>query len=299
MFPVIEVPKNAADSTEQLGTKPKFWFNRNQDLFKQGRENTGENWAEKVACELSGLLGLPHAHYNLAIWGNYHGVVAKNFLRQNERLILGNEILGRISSQYPVTTFYDHTEHTIGRVFAALRSKEIEPPIEFVKEEGIATATDVFTGYLMFDAWIGNTDRHHENWGLIIQFKDISLAPTYDHASSLGRELTDERRLQILEGNDNRATIENYCNRARSAIFKNETDARPLSTIQAFEEAFKLRRPAALAWMERLEKVKDHQIKEIFINIPDTFISRNAKDFAMRVLTRNRSKILQRAECKK
>jgi hypothetical protein len=49
-FVVIEVPLNAAGLTEAMGTKPKFWY---QDkflgrcLFKQAREGTGEDWAEK------------------------------------------------------------------------------------------------------------------------------------------------------------------------------------------------------------------------------------------------------------
>jgi hypothetical protein len=46
----------------------------------------------------------------------------------------------------------------------------------------------------MLDAWIGNGDRHHLNWGLVRNkltpniIETIHLAPTYDHASSLGRE---------------------------------------------------------------------------------------------------------------
>ncbi|MEG3898961.1 MULTISPECIES: hypothetical protein [unclassified Microcoleus] len=46
----------------------------------------------------------------------------------------------------------------------------------------------------MLDAWIGNTDRHHENWGFVEVRASKTpqviahLAPTYDYASSLGRE---------------------------------------------------------------------------------------------------------------
>ena len=32
----------------------------------------------------------------------------------------------------------------------------------------VVEAVDVFVGYLMFDAWIANTDRHHENWALVV-----------------------------------------------------------------------------------------------------------------------------------
>ena len=56
---------------------------------------------------------------------------------------------------------------------------------------------------MVLDAVIGNTDRHHESWGFLRrqvggQWKG-RLAPTFDRASSLGRELLDERRLLLLE----------------------------------------------------------------------------------------------------
>ena len=60
---------------------------------------------------------------------------------------------------------------------------------------------DMFVGYLMLDALIGNTDRHHENWGIMTgRGRPQVLAPTYDHASSLGRELSDQKR-QARMGN--------------------------------------------------------------------------------------------------
>lgn len=73
MFKIFNVPDDAADFFEQMGTKRKFWFryeNDNYYLFKEGRPNTGENWCEKVACGLCELLEIPHAHYELAMWRN-------------------------------------------------------------------------------------------------------------------------------------------------------------------------------------------------------------------------------------
>ena len=48
----------------------------------------------------------------------------------------------------------------------------------------------LFAGYLVLDAVIGNTDRHHENWGLLLRRTETGwkgqVAPSFDHASSLG-----------------------------------------------------------------------------------------------------------------
>jgi hypothetical protein len=69
MFPVIQVDRRQFDAVEQLGTKTKFWYRDAQGvltLFKAEERGTGEDWAEKIACELAELLGIPHVHYELA-----------------------------------------------------------------------------------------------------------------------------------------------------------------------------------------------------------------------------------------
>jgi hypothetical protein len=61
-FLIIEVPDDAAESEEAMGSKFKFWFEHpdlGKCLFKQVRPNTGEDWSEKVA-----LLGLRGLMYN-------------------------------------------------------------------------------------------------------------------------------------------------------------------------------------------------------------------------------------------
>jgi hypothetical protein len=71
VYTIYQVPDNAAEATEQLGTKPKFWFtdaDGRKLLFKESRGETGEDWAEKVAAALCSILELPHGEYELASW---------------------------------------------------------------------------------------------------------------------------------------------------------------------------------------------------------------------------------------
>jgi len=92
-FPILLVTQKAyeASSNETLGSKYKFWFDHEElgrCLYKQSRENLGEDWAEKVASELCSLLGLPHAVYELAsTWEGSRGVVSPNFLPQGGTLV--------------------------------------------------------------------------------------------------------------------------------------------------------------------------------------------------------------------
>ena len=63
-FPIVFVRQKDSQLSqdETMGTKSKFWFKHpelGRCLYKQIRPNTGEDWAEKIASELSELLGLP------------------------------------------------------------------------------------------------------------------------------------------------------------------------------------------------------------------------------------------------
>ncbi len=82
-FPIINVPSDASTQLEQLGTKAKFWYRSGDErrmLFKEGRPGTGENWSEKVCCEIARQLGLPHAEYDLALWPDRKGVASPSFV---------------------------------------------------------------------------------------------------------------------------------------------------------------------------------------------------------------------------
>ena len=173
MYSITEITTN--DEIEQLGTKEKFWFydTTGKKLFKVGRKNTGENWAEKVAYELATLLNLPCAKYNFAQWGDKIGTISTSFVPDDSGLVHGNELLMKlyksINASYPKDQFYKVTAYKLSMVLYLLNKIDIQLPISFNNEPPIQTATDVFIGYLVFDCWISNQDRHHENWGIIWQ----------------------------------------------------------------------------------------------------------------------------------
>jgi len=300
MYPIITVPDEAGDILEQLGTKPKFWFsdaNSNRYLFKlnrnEGEGATGEDWSEKVASELCELLGLPHAQYDFAIWKGQHGVATPSFAPPGGRLVAGNEILIQVDKAYPKERFYRVRQHTLRLVLAIVRQKDIQPPMGWMVFGKIESALDVFVGYLLLDAWIANQDRHHENWGFIVSpARTIHLAPTFDHASSLGWNERDNTRLQRLATRDKRRGVEQYVERALSAFFSSSTSSKPMTTLDVFSEAARLNRRAAKAWLERLTQISDNDVRNIFDQIPKDRISDAARRFAMKMLELNQKRLL-------
>ena len=240
-FQIIEVPEDAAESEEAMGSKFKFWF-KHRDLgkclFKQVRPNTGEDWSEKVAAELADLLGLPHANYELATWQNRNGVIATNFLSKDTALIHGNDILAGKVSTYPRDEIYRASQHTLAIVLDALKGLGLKIPLSWDPPTGIDAAVSVFVGYLLLDAWISNGDRHHENWGFVIKLPEgiPHLAPTYDHAACLGRELLDVKRQNYLQSQ----TVKSYVEKSRSAMYRDSSDRKPMLVSGDRQEIFKI-----------------------------------------------------------
>jgi len=296
-YPIIHVPDSVSSQLEQLGTKAKFWYwdeNGNKVLFKEGRPNTGENWAEKVCCEICRLLELPHAEYDLAIWKGRNGIVTPSFVPADGRLIHGNEVLAKIHEDYDETRRFQAKQHTLRRASAILTSIGIQPPIGWNPPEFVKDTLGVFSGYLLLDALVGNQDRHHENWGLINSLEHgIRLAPTFDHASSLGRNERDETRLERLNTKDYGRSVVYYTSRARSGFYRSITDTHALTTYDAFLEISKLRADACRYWLMKLEHLKYSDFVHIFNEVPDAIITDPAKHFALKMLEVNRARLLK------
>lgn len=121
------------------------------------------------------------------------------------------------------------------------------------------------------------------------------LAPTFDHASSLGRNETDARRQARLTSRDQAFSLAGYASRARSAFYRTQTDRRTLSTLGALSEAAKLRPRAAREWIGRLQALGDDEFRSILDEVPQDFIGDPAREFAYQFLLLNRGRIVQTA----
>ncbi|HEX2094562.1 MAG TPA: hypothetical protein VHG28_19310 [Longimicrobiaceae bacterium] len=301
-YPIVVVPPEAAEQVEQMGSKSKFWYTderRGLCLFKYTRPGTGEDWAEKIAEELCALLDLPHAYYELAVCGGACGVITESFLAAGERLVPGNELLVEADPAYPALARGAKirvTQHTLEAIADVLSDDRVRLPLGFSWPAGVESAWDVFVGYLLLDALIGNTDRHHENWALIEQTGPGSapvrwLAPTHDHGSSLGRNVPDARREYQLTTKDLNDTPEAYASRAPSKLYL-PGRSKALSTFEAFAEAARMSPHAAEAWIKRLAEVKMDRVDNFFWRVPEDRISRWAVQFAQRILHFNHSRLL-------
>ena len=116
-----------------LGSKEKLWLLPPQDsglpavphLFKIGRPNTGENWAEKVAYEIANALELPCANYNLARRGEINGVISERFIPAGANFAFGNLILSQMIPQYDSTLRFKQDKYQLRRMLRVLQARGI------------------------------------------------------------------------------------------------------------------------------------------------------------------------------
>lgn len=281
-YPVITIQPDDREDTEQLGSKPKFWvlLDGVRWLFKESRPNTGEDWAEKAAAEVARALDIRAATVELADYCERRGCISRNFVdvAAGQALVHGNEILGRRVTGYDKGKTFRQSDHTLENIDSAIRGL-------FTAEQADGALMEL-AGYMVLDALIGNTDRHHENWGLLLQAKTapgalpLSVAPSFDHASSLGRELLDVRRTELLAA----GRVGWYVGKGRGGIFRGPEERHgenPLRFVQLAARAYpSFFRPT----LERVAALSREDIQRIIEAIPDERASRPAKEFAQAMI---------------
>lgn len=293
-FPVLEVGSDMRRDVEQLGSKPKFWFRHQEEdwLFKEARENTGEDWSEKVASEVASLLGLPTHRAELAVWERRRGCAVRSFLSHGRQVLVhGNEVLGGVLTGYDKKKQRGQADHTFDNIVAVLERL-------FPDDKARTVAASRMAGYLVLDALIGNTDRHHENWGIVLEPRKttsdrmtllIHLAPTFDHASSLGRELTDNARQDHLRS----GTLERYIRKGRGGIFESPAARHGMSPIGA-AEMLALRYPKFFKpWQSRVAALHDRTFEQLIQRVPSERMSDAARAFAVAFLCASRNFLLK------
>lgn len=285
------------DEMEQLGTKEKFWFydkNDTKKLFKIGRPGTGENWAEKIAYELAEVMGVPCAKYEFAVWNGKQGTISTSIVSEGNRLVHGNELLVIIhDEEYPEKEKYHLTDYKLDIVLNLIENElyELALPHSYASNDVIKKPIDLFIGYLIFDCWVANQDRHHENWGIILGDDYFCIAPSYDHAAGLGCKVSSEEAQKRLDTKDMNYSVKKFVTRAKSPFYSNNNVQ--LKTIEIVENLADKYPIIVCYWIEQIENISKEGIQDILDSVPDNFMSDASKEFAQQILYENRIRLLE------
>jgi hypothetical protein len=139
------------------------------------------------------LLSIPCAEYHLAVHSGTYGVISQRFLPAAGSFIPANMILSRADSVYDGSLKFRQVRYTLLATVGLLRMLELKPQPGIALSYQHLRAYEMFIGYILLDVLVGNTDRHHENWGVVVARSnggfDYWLAPSAASPAS-GRQQT-------------------------------------------------------------------------------------------------------------
>ena len=300
---------------ESRGSRRKFWISiegePNLWLLKFPRPNTGEHWAEKIAAEVGNLVGVDCARVELADCGGELVTVCESFEPGNRDeydqyveetrdwfydetiFVEGCYVLAWHDDQYDVETRFGQRDHNVGNIVRAVKGLFRDP--SFPASGRVDDILQALASYAMLDGLIGNTDRHHENWMLQILLVRasaiawMSAAPSYDHASSLGRELQNERRTRILNSDG----IFRYLRRGSGGVYGYDQQTRAPSPLQTAKYISQQWPDYTQPTLQRIGELPDSEFRTVIDRVPIEFMSDIAKEFAYQIIVTSKAELLK------
>lgn len=299
MYPVVDVDGWEVHQIEPGGDEAKLWLidpvprrpvGRDRWLFKPATVKEvhgghlyrrGEDWAEKICAELAAIVGLPAARVDLARRFSDPGSMSLDLKPYGWELQTGGVSIAAVDDRYRPRTEADKRPNPLGH-----NLENIETVLEGVSgphgtEFADRPAFELFVGFLVFDAWVANTDRHEQNWAYLRDPEGkLELAPTFDHGSALASRLTDDARASVRD-------MARWCRRGFAGRFEDMQK----TTLLEFARLAHARLQAgdSVNWFERIAAVTDEQCHAVVTAVPS--MSALTRRFTMELLARNRERM--------
>lgn len=183
-----------------------------EHYFKEPKEDfPWEFWTEVIASRIGRDLGFNVVQYDVAFSHESVGCFSKSMVKSDEMLVHGQQYLTGQKPDFEIDKGIDHTFQLVE---------------QFFKSRGIYDGMIYeFIEMLVFDAIIGNRDRHQQNWAIIqpnsfIKPKGKMLytefvksqtkprfSPIFDNGNSLAYEVLEDKIPKFL---NNSVTCEKY-----------------------------------------------------------------------------------------
>lgn len=294
-YPVMDVSGWSIANLEPRGGGPNAWLysGLGRWLFKPvstvswGRQ--GEDWAEKITCEIAKLVGVPCADIEVAQRHSQRGIISRDLAPPPWELQTGSVVLSGLLQDYRPGSenLRGRPGHSLRNIRTALDGKSPPPGCLCPDELG---AFGVFAGYLMLDALVANRDRHDENWAVLrpesLDAPDM-LCPSYDHGSSLGFNLMITKQESYLSENK----IQWWASRGDAYRFEHIPPAKPPTLVEHAREGLRLAgAPARTFWLDQLQHVTRSDVCAVVDRMPG--LSDVTRTFIVELLVVNRRRLL-------
>ena len=272
------------------GASEKIWLvnptTKEKGLFKFPKVKdeekniiTGEYWAEKLAEKIGGLLDIRCSRIDMGTYNGRIGSMSYNFVKEDEKF---DEGIIFIQSKYPYYSKKNLIDNFSKMPYSVqLIKNSIEKTINFKD----------FLKVIIFDALIGNSDRHHSNWGIITNVNGNKyLSPLYDNGSSLC-SYEDENNVEVFF--KDKLKYEALINtKSKSAIgWKEKRPIRHFELIQNIKDTYY---KETIEFVEIIkDRINEMSVNEILSNFENAMINESMKKLLLMFIMERKNRILK------
>ena len=149
-----------------------------------------------------------------------------------------------------------------------------------------------FLKVLIFDVLIGNSDRHHSNWGVV--FKEatnkVKLAPLYDNGSSLCAYVEEKDISLILKDSMRFEALVNT--KSKSAIgFENKRPVRQFDLLRHIRNNYYSK---TISFVKKINmSITENNIDKVLSNFDFETISAKRKELLKKFLLERKNRIIE------
>lgn len=204
-------------------------------IAKKGRFEHGglrECVTEEIISQIGAMLPLRVAKSKLVRLPVSSGLepdvrfLSRNFIRRGEeQLVHGIELAAQYFNAQPqeVEAVFNLTDRSAERAFYTM-SNVVEVFTRLCRPGELDRILDGLARMLAFDAFVGASDRHSLNWGVIAQVSGQQVlrrfAPVFDTARGLFWDHTDEKLTDVGRNGRQDAFIRSYADRSKPVFGK-------------------------------------------------------------------------------
>ena len=281
-FPIRDVSSWQEDVYEYgQGEREKKWLiepNTNRlAMLKFPRENRGEHWAEKLSSEFAKIIEFPCADVDLAVYEGRQACLSYFFVDSENGY---SHFDGR---QY-FPNDYDEVRN-IGYNFQLIES--------ILQKHGLV---EEFLYIVVFDALIGEGDRHQNNWGVMRHEKsgELSISPLYDNSACLCRDKLPVDAKALVES---RAELLKYIHRSKAKMGWNAK--RQEKHFVLIRSIYSMYPEKVGPLLNKLNLLTDDKIHEVVYRLPDEVIALEQRELVIQYVSSRRDILVRIGEAMK
>lgn len=146
-----------------------------------------------------------------------------------------------------------------------------------------------FIKIMIFDALVGEQDRHEENWGIQRIGKEYQMSPLYDNGCNLLREFKDYNLAKQYYSKQK--DFNAYIERSKTIIYKedNKTKYKHFELIEFLNKNY---HNEVQNEISNLNKLTDKEINNIVERMPDELLTKQHKEYIIDYLKKRRDRLL-------